>query len=32
MEHHVGNVLAKLGLKTRGEAAAYTARAQPERE
>jgi DNA-binding CsgD family transcriptional regulator/Tfp pilus assembly protein PilF len=26
VEHHVGNVLAKLGLRSRGEAAAYTTR------
>ena len=26
LEHHVGNVLAKLGLRTRGEAAAHSAR------
>jgi DNA-binding NarL/FixJ family response regulator len=28
VEHHVGNVLAKLGLRTRAEAAAYVARLQ----
>jgi DNA-binding CsgD family transcriptional regulator len=26
VEHHVGNILAKLGLRSRGEAAAYAAR------
>ena len=26
VEHHVGNVLAKLGLRSRAEAAAYSAR------
>jgi ATP/maltotriose-dependent transcriptional regulator MalT len=26
VEHHVGNILSKLGLRTRGQAAAYTAR------
>jgi DNA-binding NarL/FixJ family response regulator len=30
VEHHVGNILSKLGLRTRGQAAAYNARqAQP---
>jgi DNA-binding CsgD family transcriptional regulator len=29
VEHHVGNILAKLGLRSRAEAAAYTARHQP---
>jgi DNA-binding CsgD family transcriptional regulator len=29
VEHHVGNVLAKLGLRSRAEAAAYLARARP---
>jgi DNA-binding NarL/FixJ family response regulator len=28
VEHHVGNILAKLGLRTRAEAAAYVVRAQ----
>jgi DNA-binding NarL/FixJ family response regulator len=28
VEHHVGNVLAKLGLRSRSEAAAYSARAK----
>jgi DNA-binding NarL/FixJ family response regulator len=34
VEHHVGNILAKLGLRSRAEAAAYAARggAQPVRE
>jgi len=29
VEHHVGNILAKLGLRTRAEAAAYASRAKP---
>ncbi len=29
VEHHVGNLLAKLGLRSRAEAAAYAARANP---
>ncbi len=28
VEHHVGNILAKLGLRTRGEAAAYSTRSK----
>ena len=26
VEHHVGNILSKLGLRSRGQAAAYSAR------
>ena len=29
VEHHVGNILAKLGLRSRAEAAAYAARTEP---
>jgi DNA-binding NarL/FixJ family response regulator len=29
VEHHVSNILAKLGLRSRAEAAAYAARAKP---
>ena len=29
VEHHVGNILAKLGLRSRAEAAAYATRAEP---
>jgi DNA-binding NarL/FixJ family response regulator len=32
VEHHVGNILAKLGLRGRAEAAAYAARAKPAGE
>jgi DNA-binding CsgD family transcriptional regulator len=32
VEHHVSNILAKLGLRGRGEAAAYAARAKPGAE
>ena len=32
VEHHVGNILAKLGLRTRGEAAAYATRVKPGEE
>ena len=32
VEHHVGNILAKLGLRSRVEAAAYAVRAKPAAE
>jgi DNA-binding NarL/FixJ family response regulator len=32
VEHHVGNILAKLGLRSRAEAAAYAARLKPAAE
>jgi DNA-binding CsgD family transcriptional regulator len=32
VEHHVGNILAKLGLRSRAEAAAYATRAKPGSE
>ena len=32
VEHHVGNILAKLGLRSRAEAAAYAARAKSAAE
>jgi DNA-binding NarL/FixJ family response regulator len=32
VEHHVGNILAKLGLRSRAEAAAYAARSKPGSE
>ncbi|MGQ0615412.1 MAG: helix-turn-helix transcriptional regulator [Acidimicrobiia bacterium] len=32
VEHHVGNVLAKLGLRSRAEAAAYVVRQEPPAE
>jgi len=32
VEHHVGNILAKLGLRSRAEAAAYAARSKPGEE
>jgi DNA-binding NarL/FixJ family response regulator len=32
VEHHVGNILAKLGLRSRAEAAAYATRSKPAHE
>jgi DNA-binding NarL/FixJ family response regulator len=32
VEHHVGNILAKLGLRSRAEAAAYAVRHEPAPE
>jgi len=32
VEHHVGNILAKLGLRSRGQAAAYSTRTKPAGE
>jgi DNA-binding CsgD family transcriptional regulator len=32
VEHHVGNILAKLGLRSRAEAAAYATRSKPAAE
>ncbi|HSK92339.1 MAG TPA: LuxR C-terminal-related transcriptional regulator [Euzebyales bacterium] len=32
VEHHVGNILAKLGLRSRAQAAAYAVRARPADE
>jgi DNA-binding NarL/FixJ family response regulator len=29
VEHHVGNILSKLGLRSRGQAAAYSTRTKP---
>ena len=30
VEHHVGNILAKLGLRNRAEVVAYSVRREPE--
>ena len=32
VEHHVGNILAKLGLRSRAEAAAYATRTRAENQ
>ena len=32
VEHHVGNILSKLGLRSRGQAAAYSSRTKPPRQ
>ena len=32
VEHHVGNILSKLGLRSRGQAAAFSARGKPAGE